>query len=318
MNDLLDSARAIVADIVRKRLWPIAVLLLAALVAIPLLLGASSSAPVPPPGVGVVAAVPPQPASGRAVPEAATTLPRERAARVRDPFFDPATGPSDDAGAPKQSAGSSVAASTTTTPEKPAANPSQAPSADAKPSSTAATKPAAPAPAERPTARTGIHHRTAARLAIGATTRPLARLTPIGDAAQPAAMYLGVMTVGRPYALFVLGRRTTSAGEATCAAATACRIIGLRPGDTQTVTVRTADGRTAHRYVVHVSSVAQITTSAAKARALRAGVHPDGWAAARAMSGDAAVAAALRSVGYRRSTGLLFAQAAEALAQATG
>jgi len=302
---------------VRKRLWPIVVLLLAALVAVPLLVGASSSAPAPP-GGGVMAAVPPQPAPGPAVQEAATTLPRERAARVRDPFFDPPAEPSDDAGTPKQSAGPSAAASPKATAEKPAANPSEATSADAKPSSPVARKPAAPAPAEGPTARTGTYHRTAARLAIGATTRPLARLTPIGDAAQPAAMYLGVLKVGRPYALFVLGHRTTSAGDATCVAETACRIIGLRPGDTQTVTVHTADGRTVHRYVVHVSSVTRITTSAAKARALRAAVHPDGWAAARAMSGDAAVAAALRSVGYRRSTGLLFSQAAEALAQATG
>ena len=309
MNGLLNGARAIVADLVRKRLWPIAVLLLVALVAVPLLIGASSSAPAPPPGDGVVAAVPPQTAPAAGVPEAATTLPRERGARVRDPFFDPPAGAPDDEGATKQSAGSGAAASSKAAGGKAAAKPSDAkPSAatDAKPSSPAAKQPAASAPAERPTAPTGTYHRPAARPAAGATSRPLARLTPIGNPAKPAAVYLGVMKVGRPYAVFVLGRRTTSRGEATCAVETACRIIGLRPGDTQRITVYTADGHVAHRYVVHVTSLKRITTNAANARAKRARVHPDGRAAARAISRDAAGAAALSRVGYRRTTGLLF------------
>ena len=322
MNGLRDSARAIIADLVRKRLWPIAALLLVALVAVPLLLGASSSAPALPPGDGIVGAVPPPPASGAAA-DAATAPSREPTAKVRDPFFDPPAGTSDDEGASKQSAG---AQSPRTATEKPAAKSSDAKpsSAAAKPPSKPATKPprkpatkppAAPAPAERPTARTGTYHVTAAWLAEGATTRPLARLTPIGNPATPAAVYLGVMKVGRPYAVFVLGGRTTSRGEAICAAETACRIIGLRPGDTQTITVHTADSRIA--YVVHVSSVRQVTASAAHAGALRADLHPDGRAAIRALSRSAAVSAALRRVGYRRTTGLLFSQATDAVERAT-
>lgn len=317
MNGLLNGARAIVADLVRKRLWPIAVLLLVALVAIPLLIGASSSAPALPPRV---AAVPPQPDPGAGVPDAATTAPRERAGRLRDPFFDPPAAPSDDEGATTQSAGPSAVASPKTAAEKPAAKPPDtkpSAAANAKPSAPAAQKPAAPAPAGRPTPRTGTYHLTAARPAPGTTARPLARLTPIGSPATPAAVYLGVMKVGRPYAVFVLGRRTTSRGEATCAAETACQIIGLRPGDTQTITVHTADGRVAHRYVVHVKSVKRITTSAGNARAQRARVHPVGRDAVRAMSRDAAVAAALRRVGYRRTTGLLFSEAADARRRAT-
>lgn len=318
MNGLLDSARTIVADLVRKRLWPIAVLLLVALVAIPLLIGASSSAPAPPPGDGAVASVAPSSAADVAVQEAATTT-RERAGKVRDPFFDPPPAPSDDAGATTQSEGPSAATSPTAAADPSDAKPSGAkqsdakpsPAADAKPSSPAAKAPAAPAQ----TARFGAYYLTAARLAAGATIRPLARLTPIGTPARPAAIYLGVMKVGRPYAVFVLGRRTTSRGEATCAAETACQIIGLRPGDTQTVTVHTADGDVARRYVLRVSSVKRIITSAANARAQRARVHPDGRDAARAMSRDAAVAAALRRVGYRRSTGLLFSEAANVLEQ---
>jgi len=321
MNGLLNGARAIVADLVRKRLWPIAGLLLVALVALPLLLGASSSPPAPVPGDGVVAAMPPQTAPAADGQEAATTLPRERGARVRDPFFDPPAKESDDEGATKPSAGSGNAASSKPAAvETAAAKPSDTkPSAatDAKSSSPAAKQPATSAPAERPAAPTGTYHRTAARLAAGATTRPLARLTPIGNPARPAAVYLGVMKVGRPYAVFVLGRRTTSRGEATCAVATDCRIIGLRPGDTQTITVYAADGHLAQRYVVHVTSLKPIATSAANARAQRAHVHPAGRDAVHAISRDAAGAATLRRMGYRPTTGLLFSQAADGVEQAT-
>lgn len=326
MSGLLDSARTIAADLVRKRLWPIAVLLLVALVAIPVLVGSSSSAPAPLPGDGAVAAAPPQPAA--AAEQKGATTRRERAAKVRDPFFDPPAAPSEGEGATRSSAGPSAAASPKA-PAEPSAGPSAGPSgatppdaksSDAKPSAAADAKPSSPPakPPAAPAARFGTYHLTAARMAAGAPVRPLQRLTPIGKPATPAAVYFGVMKVGEPYAVLVLGRRTTSSGEATCAAETACRIIGLRPGDTQRITVHAADGRVARRYVVHVKSVKRISTSAANARARRADVHPDGRDAARAMSRDGSVAAALRRVGYRRSTGLLFSEAVNVTEQATG
>jgi hypothetical protein len=118
------------------------------------------------------------------------------------------------------------------------------------------------------------------------------------------------MKVGRPYAVFVLGRRATSAGDGTCAAATRCRIVGLRPGDTRTVTVHALDGRSLRRYVLRVASVTRVATTAARARALRAQVDPRGRAALRAMSRSSVVAEALDRVGYRAGTGLLYSVAA--------
>ncbi len=312
MKGLLDVPRSIVADLIRKRLWPIAVLFLAALVAVPVLMASSPSPPaVPAPGGAAVAGVPP-PATGAAPAETTPASEPERGGRVRDPFFDP----------PEVAAEGEVAATETTATS--AGDPAKAAGAT-KPAARkpAATKPAAAAkakpekrrtvtpPAAGPSARaTGVHFRTAARVGTRATTRPIARLTPIGNRWDPAALYLGVMKVGTPYAVFVLGRRATSSGEGTCAAETRCRIIGLRPGDTQTVTVHTADGRTARRFVIHVTSVKPVTRSASTAGAMRAAVHPAGRSALRAMSRSSVVAGALGRLGYRRSSGLLYSVAA--------
>ena len=43
MNTLIDPLKRIARDLVEKKLWPVAVLLLAALVAVPMMLGGSSA-----------------------------------------------------------------------------------------------------------------------------------------------------------------------------------------------------------------------------------------------------------------------------------
>ncbi len=317
MKGLLDLPRSILADLIRKRLWPIAVVLVVALVAVPVLIASSSSSlPTPAPNSGAVAGV--------AGPVAATPASEpERGGRVRDPFFDPPAAPSQD-----KAAGKPPAAAAPAEPAKSAAQQSSAKptaSGKAKPAAPGRAKPAAPgrtrprsprvtpqaAPAtqhSRPV--TGTYYRAAASLAARLTTRPLTRLTPLGNRRDPAAMYLGVMKVGRPYAVFALGGHTTSTGDATCAAETGCRIIGLRPGDTQTITVSSAGGQTQSRFVVHVRSVEAVETTAAKAGALRARVHPYGRSGTHAMSRRRVVAEALGHLGYRRSSGLLYSTAA--------
>jgi hypothetical protein len=316
MSGLVDGARAILADLVRKRLWPIAVALLILMVAVPVLIGLSTSSPPPAAPDGAVAGVAPQPDPAAAT---STTVAAERRARVRDPFFDPpASGSSEKApkaqAAPKGTAAPAKSAAKPPSAQQPSVQP--AATTKAKRKASAKTEPSAAPAAARPA--TGTYYRSAARLGAGATTRPLTRLTPIGNRADPAAVYLGVMQLGRPYAVFVLGHHTTSGGDATCAAATHCRIIGLRPGETQTLTVRTAAGGVARRWLVRVAAVTAVRTSAGTARALRAVVHPHGRSAMRAMSRSVAVAGALGRLGYRRATGLLYSiAAAQALEKAT-
>jgi len=325
MNGLLDAARGILADLVRKRLWPIAIVLLIALVAVPVMISSSSSAPAAPVGDGVVAPATTQPVPVAASDSGTAKPAREPAGRVRDPFFDPPEGAGEGEGAAKETSAKSAGepANAAGAPKPAAKQPAAKKPADKKPAPAAKAKPAegstvTPPSAEPSAPATGVYFRTAAHVGPRATTHPITRLTPVGNRWDPAALYLGVMKLGRPYAVFVLGRRATSRGDATCATQTRCRIIGLRPGDTQTVTVHTADGRAARRFVVHVTSVKPVTRSAGTAGALRAAVHAAGRSAMHAMSRSDTVAAALGRLGYRQSTGLLYSiAAAEAAEKAT-
>lgn len=315
MSGLRDAVGGILADLIRKRLWPIAIVLLIALVAVPVVITSSSSAPAVPVADGAVAAATPQPAPAAGAGEVTAKPAGERAGPVRDPFFDPPAAPTERDGAAREPAAGSGADRAKTAATKPAAK--QA--ATKQPAAAAKAKPAPRATVTPPSAEpsapaTGVYFRTAARVGTPATTRPIERLTPIGNRRDPAALYLGVMAVGKPYAIFLLGGRATSRGDATCATETRCRIIGLRPGETETVTVQAADGRAARRFVVHVASVERVTRSAGTARAARAAVHPAGRPAMRAMSRSDTVAAALGRLGYRQSSGLLYSIVA-ALAQ---
>lgn len=295
----LDAVRTIAADLVRKRLWPIAALLLIALFAVPTLL-----APPPSPDDGAgpppVAAAAPQPAPAGAAADPARRPAKERSGRVGDPFFDPPEPPASPAGgAPAQTAAAPSAS-------PPGESTAEGPAGGA-PARTG--DPVAQAPAS-PTA--GRFYRTLVRMARSedATTHRMSRLTPVGGSADPAALYLGVMKVGTPYAVFLLGRHATSRGDATCNLATGCRIIGLRAGDTQMIVAHTPDGRVLRRVTVHVASVRSVRAGSAKAAAMRAKVHPDGRRVLRRMWRREPTAAALRLVTYRQAEGLLRSVAA--------
>ncbi len=316
MSRLLDPVRALVADLIRKRLWPVALVLVIALVAVPALIASSSSEA--PTGTAAVTPAPPAPAPATMIPEGTPKAEPERGGRVRDPFFDPPATPSEGTGSARQPAAPSAGARAKSGEEEPEAR-AKANATPAGPAKPKSTSPANTPPIVRSAPVTGTYHRATARLgwAADATAYPLARLTPIGGRSDPAALYLGVMKIGRQYAVFVLGSDATSSGDATCAAETRCRIIGLRPGDEQTVRVHAADGRIARRYVLRVTSLKRVRTSAAHARTMRAKVHPLGLSAMRAMS-RSTIAWTLGRVGYRRSTGLLYAiAAAETLEKAT-
>ena len=142
----------------------------------------------------------------------------------------------------------------------------------------------------------------------GAWPHPMARLKPIGGARHPAALFLGVTNAGTRYAVFALAPRATSRGAGTCKRATNCRMIGLKAGQTQVVTLRGRDGRVRH-YRLHVESIKAVWASAARARAGRAHVHADGRRVLSAWRRHAATAAALRTARYDERSGLLRAAA---------
>ena len=303
MNALPEPLRQVGRDLVEKKLWPIAVLLLAAIVAVPLLIGSSSGDPGTPPAP--VAASAPGGAGSESlitvVDQAVTG--KERPGDVRDPIYDP---PEPQDAAPATAAGGTAASA----PAAPAAGGSTGGGATATPkpvtpATTGAPPQSGPAPVVAPAAD-GVHYRTVVRWYAGEAgkARPISRLTPLGDRAEPAVLYLGVTRSQARYAVFLLGSHATSKGDGKCEDAD-CRLIGLKTGDRQTVAYQLASGEV-RRYHLELVSVKSVAADGADARRMRARVHPDGREVMRAMWQDERTAAALGRVRYDVDRGLLY------------
>jgi hypothetical protein len=306
MNTLLEPAKQIVRDLVDRKLWPVAVLLLAAIVAVPLLIGGSSAGGGAAP-VALSTDAPEGPGSKSlvtVVDQAATE--EARPGRIEDPFYDPPAAPADEAAAQGSTSTAAVSsdARATSAGGTPAAD--EAPATTTTQRATTTPRPAEPAVAP-------VYHRTAVRWY--ATTRgkprPLSRLTPLGGLADPAAMYLGVTKSNGSYAVFLLGPNATSAGQAACEDS-ACRVIGLKAGETQVVRVQPAGGGPVRQYFLEVVKVTKVTTDAATARTMRLRVHRDGRDVMRKLWQDVPTADALRPIRFDPDAGLLVKQAATA------
>lgn len=301
MNTLIDPVKRIARDLVEKKLWPVAVLLLAALVAVPLLIGGSSAEQSPAPAA-LVAAAPEDPTSKSLVTvvDQAVTGKDSRPGRVDDPFYDPPAPPVQDAGSGASSAPAPAAAS------KAGGTPAGDKPAEAAP------EPADAAPTVAP-----VHYRTEVRWYEGdpGKLRPISRLTPLGGLVDTALLYLGVTKSSGNYAVFLLGANATSDGEAKCEDAE-CRVIGLKTGQSQLVTVQPPDGSRARQYHLEVVEVRAVTTDAATARTMRLRVHPDGRDVMRQMWQNVPTATALRPIQYDRDAGLLVKQAGATTAKA--
>ena len=295
MNTLIDPLKRIARDLVDKKLWPVAVALLAALVAVPLLIGGSSAEEAPAP-VAVAATAPDGPGSKSliTVVDQAVTGKDTRPGRVADPFYDPPEPPAQ----PTASGGAATDTGAASTG-------GGTPSGDS-PSSTAPATPAAPAPTARP-AEEPAYYRTVVRWyeTEPGKPQPISRLEPFGGLADPAALYLGVTRSGGNYAVFLLGPDATSDGEAKCDDEPNCRVIGLKSGQSQIITVQPPDGGAARRYHLEVVSVKAVETDAAKARSMRAKVHADGRDVMRRMWQHRPTAEALQPIQYDRDSGLL-------------
>jgi hypothetical protein len=219
-------------DLVEKRLWPVALALIVALVAVPVLLGRDSSEETvaQPPGAG---AAPTAPRPGRAavkVKAAREGATRERAGTVRDPFKGPrartARAPTADAPAPGS---------------EPSSNESAGPSPSggaATPAPGGVPDPAETQSAPEPKPQTQALDVYGLTLRLGhagrLTTRPdVARLTPLPSPANPFLVFLGVLKDGRTAAFLVSGDAEAT-GDGNCrASASACETIELQPGDTE-------------------------------------------------------------------------------------
>jgi hypothetical protein len=289
----VSGARKLLEDLVEKRLWPVALLLVVAAIAVPVLIGAGSGSTQPTirtPREAVASATP-------AVDLVGPPAVRSRPGVVRDPFRRPRPKAAKSAApAGKASAAGSSTASAQTGGAKAQADTEHATPSNARrlaPAETAAEN------AARSTYET-VAHFVGPRLDY---EHPLAGLAVFGATASPALQYLGV-GAGGEYAIFLLGPAATASGDdGACVVADPCRAIGLRAGETLHVAV--ADGQLAVRhYALTVSSLRHVRkASAALAVAQRQRVAPDGRRVLRTLVEDAPTAAALRQLRYVAATG---------------
>ena len=313
MNTLIDPLKRIASDLVERRLWPVAVALLVAIVAVPIVLGGGGETASPAPVAPTAAQSPASKSLITVADTAATTPPSSRAGKIKDPFYDPPEAPQETVAATSAPAPAAPAdGGGVPAPETPAAGP---PAVE-----TPVETPVEPAPTTTVTpAAKGDYYRTVVRWYAddSGKARPISRLTPLGGDIDTAALFLGVAKSSGTYAVFLLGPDATSTGEAACEDGTDCRVIGLERGQSQRVTVPSPDGGAPRTYTLEVASVRSVETDAATARRMRARVHADGRDVMRRMWQDGPTAAALGPIGYDQDAGLLVKRASATAAKAS-
>ncbi len=298
--NFLSSIRA---DLVEKRLLPVAVVLAAVAVAVPVgavaLSGSSSSPPVvgpptavtPPPGA-------PSPARALdAVAGPSTPAAKVYRGRELDPFRLSASAVKAQAAAATTTASTSAVKATGTTPvaatktTKTTPTPTTkvaTPKATTTPKTTTpktttptpTTPVATPSPQARLTKLTSRQSYSVAMNVVDATgARTLAsavRLSPLPSASNPLVEYLGVLKSGRG-ASFLANPGTVAQGPGLCLpSGSDCQLLVLKPGQIEALGVRTS-GAPVMQASIAVADWHVVThSSIAAARKARAQVVPQG------------------------------------------
>ena len=295
----MNPVRKLLDDLVRKRLWPIALLLVVALVAIPVVIGGSSE-PAGSPDVAAIAR-PGVDRLGRGRGRA-----RRAAAGALAPRRDPRPVPAHETQGGVEGVCEEVIVvieergaveELEATPRRRARRPSSP--AKPKPPVTVPVEPGA-AVVARSVFETTAHF-TGPRADY---EHPLDRLAVFGETDSPALQYLGVSRGGE-YAIFLLGpAATAAAGEVgACIVADPCRAIGLRRGDKLSVQV-TDPGAAARDYTLEVTSLRRVArASPAVAQREREHVAKGGREVLRTIADDVPTATALGQLRYGPATG---------------
>lgn len=269
------------SDLVERRLWPVAVGLLVALVALPMVLGRGGGESTAP-----ATAAAPAPAGTPAGQLVSLSTIKPKGAPL-GPRHNPFKG-----------AGGAAAAAPASSPAGP--SPAKAPLISAVPATGGSTSgdsvpsaPSAPAP-------TGPVTRPPSDGSLGGSTPPastprgdtsprsyaagyrvdvtygrtgtthahddLARLDALSALSAPLVLFLGVKDDGKSAVFTVLADAAVS-GDGVCRpSANDCQVVGLKAGDAELFDVPASDGR-ALRYELQVDKVARRTASSAEASA---------------------------------------------------
>jgi hypothetical protein len=218
-------------DLVEKRLWPIALLLVVALVAVPVLLGGGSS---PTPAAGSTAALGGAAGSGQSPVSLDTTGGQERAyargGKVRNPFKQPkvkSAGVPATTGTPTSGGGQSTAGSAGGGATTPGGTPGTTSPTTPGPGT---TSPSPTRPDSLDTFRLTLRFGSAGNLR---TIRDLARLSPLPSADSPFFVYLGVLQDAKT-AVFLISSDVKATGDGKCRPSVSdCQTIEVKEGDTE-------------------------------------------------------------------------------------
>lgn len=247
----------IVADLVEKRLWPVAAVLIVGLLAVPTLLAKQSDPPAPEAPAAVVA-------KGADTPLTLDTTPirrRNRGGKSRNPFQQLFKAKTEDgaqsSGAllPKSSpdASGSLADGGGLSGGQPSVVPVPKPAGTPKKKS--APKKKASLDTYKVTLRFGKN-------GSKRTIRDIARLTPLPSTEDPFFVFLGVKTDGRTLA-FLVSADAKATGDGKCRPRDTCETIEMRAGDTEFFEVTTENGPV--QYELDVVSIRKNKASSARA-----------------------------------------------------
>jgi hypothetical protein len=257
-------------QLVQRRLWPVAILLVAALAAVPLALAQQPepAAPAPPLDAGSAEAA----LATEPIVAQATASDRGKRRKVlgspKNPFgvIDATAGsaePPDSAGstptqdpAPAPTGSSGGSAPTAGSPSCGATEPP------------ASTPPVEPKPAPREYAMYELTVRFGDAAAGDLERRTLKRLQPLPSAEAPVLIYLGVMDDGKT-AVFLVDHGIAAIGDGECPPTPeTCETIRLRAGDTEFLDVKDETGAVTAQYQLDLIKIHKSTTaSAARAQA---------------------------------------------------
>lgn len=228
----MTTLRNIWADLVEKRLWPVAVVLAAGLLAVPLVLAKSGDDPAKLPASGAVIAASSGPDDTEIVTLDVAPKVHRHDGRGRDPFVQPkssapkkaqALDSSTDTGSGAGGAGGGGGAAST--------DPAPAPT-DKKQSS---SKPKSTGPSYTVDLRFG-------QADSMKTLKDVTRLTPLPSASSPFFVYLGAKGGGKTL-VFLVSSDAKATGDGTCKPSKSnCETIELQAGDTEFFDLTTADG----------------------------------------------------------------------------
>jgi hypothetical protein len=280
-------------QLVQRRLWPIALLLLAALVAVPVLL-ASSPAPVPAPATTAApAADDDSGVTGKPIVAQATNFDdstRHVLGAPKDPFKPavlPKPTPAPSSTSTTTSGGGSTSLASATASRVSSANGANGgsgtsstssggggsspstPSAPSGPSGggSPSTPPASSAPPSKPKPTYPLYSLT---VRFGDASGELAkqrlkRLAPLPDAETPVAIYLGPGPDKRS-AVFLVDASVTPQGDGTCKPYPAdCQTVTLHEGDTEFFDVKdAATGDVSATYELDLLDIVRKTTPSAR------------------------------------------------------